>query len=563
VAIIVAFLLSIAVVGWGATRVLSALEAGGNVLLAADEAEGRLQTETENLAGGSSAPRAPGYTEKAKEAFEKAQEYARENPAEFHEIEARFRSVRKIYGPTAYAYLAQKELDDNSMRRREAEVNEFEALNKEVGRAIEEDRLYDGAEMLENYEEHNGGTRFARRAGREALSLLETIAARFDEDMTRAEKAVGRGEFGMALDILSIVRRYAGPDERARAERYGREIRKRIHETQVPGCETAGGPTPKDDKPVVPKEPGKDDPGGQDPVAGGVGDKKAERILADARRAFEREKWAEVLEHLEKLDEFAESGVVKRAVREIDRMRGLSRLEALGVAALFFGKTKIIKGLEVEITYDFSTADQAKDWFYTTPFASPMTGHFWGDHDALHARGVGAAVHPGEFESNSLELKARIRALEPHDFGFLMLEPEEQVNYFLYAVQNRFFVIKLDRPVHENSLWVVGKGAWADTPDGFLGMVRKNGSPDPAITAGEWVTLTAKKHKGTMSMIIKGKEIKGSAFGDNKYVFPGLQPAVYVIKGQAMFDDIVIRGTLKKEWVEDRMRFLKNQLRDE
>ena len=126
--------------------------------------------------------------------------------------------------------------------------------------------------------------------------------------------------------------------------------------------------------------------------------------------------------------------------------------------------------------------------------------------------------------------------------SFALAHRTEQVNYFLYAAQNRFFVIKLDRPCHENSLWVVGPGAWADTPKGFLGMVRKNGSPQPAITAGEWITLEANKLKGTMEIVVKGTSIKGAALGDNRYMFPALQPAVYVLTGDALFDDIPIHA---------------------
>jgi hypothetical protein len=196
---------------------------------------------------------------------------------------------------------------------------------------------------------------------------------------------------------------------------------------------------------------------------------------------------------------------------------------------------------------------------YSTPFAHPLSGSFWRHEDRLHGRGVGAAVHPAEFEPATLTIKARVRAIEPHDFGFLMLEPEDQVRYYLYAAQNRFFVIKLDRPVHENSIWVVGGTAWADTPDGFIGMVRKNGSPKPEITAGEWLTLEGRKERDTMTMVIKGTAIKGSAFGDDRYKFPALQPAVYVITGNALFDDIVIRGTLRQSWVDRRMRWLKRK----
>jgi len=559
--VLVSFLLSLAAVGWGFVRIPGALDAGAETLAAADRVEKDLAEARAKAQEGTTVD--SDLAVKAKIEFEQAKAFASDHPEDFGGIRSRYLAVRDEFGTTAYGYLAQKEMDENEVRRRKATDREFDTLAKQAAACIEENRLYDAYELLDDYERTHPGTLYATRAEREALNLLETIAARFDEDMDRVHRLTREGDYGRALDILAGVRTYAGPDERTKAEREVREIRQRIRETQLPegGTEPPPAEAPKkpDPGPAVPPV-GEKPPVAEGPRASPEEEKKAERLFADARKAFEREKYADALEATTGLEALGNTSVCRANAKEIRRIHGLSRLEVLGPAALFRGAVKVIRGREVEITYDFSTPEQVKDWTYTTPFAHPLSGSFWIQSDALHGRGVGAAVHPGEFEPGTLTLKCRAKALEPHDFGFLMLEPEEQVNYYLYAVQNRFFVIKLDRPVHENVLGVVGTGAWADTPDGFLGWVRKNGSPKPEVTAGEWLTLEARKLKGTMEMVVKGTSIKGSAFGDNRYVFPGLQPAVYVIKGDALFDDIVIRGTLKETWIANRMRWEKKRL---
>jgi len=560
--ILVSFFLSLGVLAWGAYRIKGALESGGDILLAADRAEKELAGARKEEGSGTVSD--TGLTIQAKMAFEKAQALATKTPGAFDEIRKRFKDVRDKFGPTAYGYLAQKEMDDNEVRRRKATDREFGEIAKEVAGFIRDGRLYDAYALLDTYEQTHPGTSYAGRAEREALNLLETITARFNEDMDRVHIAERQGDYGLALDILARVKVYSGPDERTKVERAIRAIRKRIRETQLPAGATPGPEKPVADAPKDPPRPPEPDrpdvpePPAADPVA----ERKASMLLEKARKAYEREKWEDAFETAEKLAEFRMTAVYGKNAKEIARILGIARLEFKGIEALFRGRVKVIRGREIEITYDFSDEAQAKDWAYMSPFAHPLSGSFWHQNDALHGRGVGAAVHPGEFEPGTLLLKARVKALEPHDFGFLMLEPEDQANYFCFAGQNKFFVIKQDIPCHENTLWVVGPGAWADTPDGFLGMVRKNGSPKPPVTAGEWLTIEGNKVKGTMELVIKGTSIKGAALGDNRYMFPALQPAVYVLTGDALFDDIVIRGTLKESWIKNRMRWERKKILD-
>ena len=51
-----------------------------------------------------------------------------------------------------------------------------------------------------------------------------------------------------------------------------------------------------------------------------------------------------------------------------------------------------------------------------------------------------------------------------------------------------------------------------------------------------------------------GRSIRGSAFGDVKYEFPGVMPGFFVISSTGSFDDFVVEGTLDVDWVQKRWR---------
>jgi hypothetical protein len=152
-------------------------------------------------------------------------------------------------------------------------------------------------------------------------------------------------------------------------------------------------------------------------------------------------------------------------------------------------------------------------------------------------------------------MRASVQAIKPINFGHQFFEPEDMRRFFLFQVQNRFFTLGLEKtPLHVNAVWIFGPGAWSVDVKGELGYVRKAESTSPEVSAEEWLDLVAMKDGKTISMEIKRTPpIKGSALGDNNYVFPALMPALFVLEGDAAWDEVTIEGVLDKTWADGEM----------
>jgi hypothetical protein len=51
-----------------------------------------------------------------------------------------------------------------------------------------------------------------------------------------------------------------------------------------------------------------------------------------------------------------------------------------------------------------------------------------------------------------------------------------------------------------------------------------------------------------------GRQISGSAYGDIKVEFQGIEPGVFVMNSSGAFDDLVVEGTPEPNWVAARWR---------
>jgi hypothetical protein len=278
-----------------------------------------------------------------------------------------------------------------------------------------------------------------------------------------------------------------------------------------------------------------------------------------------RQRWPEALRLIEKLlaPPLAETVFVSRHQDQIDRMRGLARLERDGYAALFHGEVKMGRGREITITYRFTTAQEEEDWTPVKPFAEPGTSFFEHQGDTMRCRGVGALVHSAVFEPGTLVLRARVNAVKPTDLGFIFLEPRELMRYYLFTVQNRYFTIGARREkLEENVIWVFGGGAWADNPEGEIGFVMKAKSKTPTVTAGEWLDLEGAKVEDRMWLKIgRSPPLAGSALGDDQYRFPALRPGLYVLKSEMVVDEVVLRGVLDQGWADGAMEKARDRYR--
>jgi tetratricopeptide (TPR) repeat protein len=557
--------LCLIVVAWAAWRVYRAFGEGEEVLRAAAEAEARLSGEEDRV------PEVelidPAFREAAEAAYREASEFAKEHPDAFDAIRKRFYEVQRLYGQTEYGYLAYKQLDRLSERRSEAVAKAYEEVVSGAAQRIEEDRLYKAYLLYFNFAEDHPDSVYADRATREAESLEEALEVRFDEDMRRAQSAIEAGEYGRAIDILNAVKAYASPDLRNRAREKMEQVRKHLQETQVPGAEPVNPEAPPPDPPEPegpgPEEPAPTEPPPPDPAAEKE-ERRAAAIFEDAAKAMDRARWPDAVKHLEKLlgDRYRGTRFVTKNLAEIERMHGLARLERDGVASLFKGQVKRLRGREVILTYGFDTAEEEEDWRFINPFADPGSALFERRTGGYYARGVGALAHDAVFEPESLRMRAVLQAIKPTDLGLQMFEPEEMLRYYMFTIQNRYFTIGAERtPLHENVIWIFGGGAWADNPDGEIGFIRVAKSPNPAVSSGEKLTLDVAKVGNNVTMSIKNTPpLRGSAMGDDRYVYPALRPALCVLQGEALFESVEIQGVIQKKWAEAAMARARKKL---
>ena len=87
-------------------------------------------------------------------------------------------------------------------------------------------------------------------------------------------------------------------------------------------------------------------------------------------------------------------------------------------------------------------------------------------------------------------------------------------------------------------------------------MVRPGGMiygmfPQPGLNGfGLEPVMSFKSRVVNVKNIKKGKTLKGSALGDDGYRYPAFRPALFVIRSEAVFDRVVIEGTLEEGWAK-------------
>jgi hypothetical protein len=177
---------------------------------------------------------------------------------------------------------------------------------------------------------------------------------------------------------------------------------------------------------------------------------------------------------------------------------------------------------------------------------------------SARAKGSGALVLDATFAVDQIVTSVTVRPDRAHDLGVAYLDASEPRRMYLFMLQNAAFRLGkgADAKVfEENAVVLFGPGMWRDTPPGELGFVRKCGSPEPAVRVGEPTPLKVGKAEGNVWMRFEGgKQISGSAYGDIKLEFQGIEPGVFVMNSSGAFDDLVVEGTPDPEWVAARWR---------
>jgi hypothetical protein len=240
-----------------------------------------------------------------------------------------------------------------------------------------------------------------------------------------------------------------------------------------------------------------------------------------------------------------------------------SRVTALaqgpaGVAKLFRGKTARIEKGRWKIAYDFQDPEQLKDFRDVEAFEAPPRAQWKIVDGAARSKGSGALVLDATFAIDQIVTTVKVSPERAHDIGVTFLDASEPRRYYLYTLQNSFFTLGKGegaKVFEENAIVLFGPGMWRDTPPGQLGFVRKCGSPEPALRPGESAEIKCGKSEGQVWMRLEGgRQISGSAYGDIKVEFQGIEPGVFVMNSSGAFDDLVVEGTPEPTWVAARWR---------
>jgi hypothetical protein len=549
---VMAILGTMAALGWGARRWMNETTHAGDAKSLAARAE-QILTEEKRRLGASAAPAPPptasagAQAERAaRDDYQAAAQSVRRRPAE---ALTKYREVWRRHPDTAYGLLARLDALEIERRVRPAPdrtLEELIAVVESANGGSDDDAL----SKLRTYAEDHAGTLAGERAH---LALVKTMAlqrGRYDADMTALRAAIDRRDMREALTILKSMFDYAPANLRdeLRVEQH------RIESALSEAYKESGGATPP------PGDGGKpnDKPPTKNPSA--EKNRKAEEAFRAGRKSMEEGKDVEALDALLVfLREFKDTPNGTKYDPDARRMLATLTDGPAGIVRLFRGKVDKAEKGRVRITYDFEDATQFEDFRDVAAFEAPPRAGWKADAGGVKCtKGSGALVLDAVFAADQITTSVVVNPDRPHDIGVVFMDPSEQRRFYLFTLQNTFFTLGLGegaKPFLENAIVLFGPNMWRDTPAGQLGFVRKCGADEPIVRTSEPQRITAEKSGGEVGMKFEGgRSIRGSAYGDTKYEFPGVVPGLFVLGSAGWFDNFVVEGTIDQAWVRGRWK---------
>jgi hypothetical protein len=549
-----AMIATMAALAWGTLRVTGAMKRSSDAGQIAARAEQAL-AEEKRLSG---APEAghPATTAAAvqaeiaaRDAYAAAAQWARHHPSD---ARAKYYEVWQRWSDTAYGLLGRLDALEIDRRTKAPPDKTFETLLAEAEAAdgnVDDDTLM----KLRGYVEEHPGTLVGARAHVALVKAQAIQRGRLDADFAAINAAIARKDWREAKALIGKVRDYAPSALVEEVQAFVDKIVKGMGETLL---ESSGAGHAGDGAPG-----GKPDDGSSAKISEADRNRKAEEIFRGARKAMDGGKDVEALEgFLTFLREYKDTpNGAKYDPETRGRISTLTTGPA-GIVKLFRGKVEKAdnKG-RWRVTYDFSDPEQLRDFKDVAAFEQPPRAIWKAEGGAVkNARGSGAFVLDAVFKADEISTSVVVNAKRPHDIGILYMDPSEQRRFYLFTLQNTFFTLgKGDtaKPFLENAIVLFGPNMWKDTPPGQLGFVRKCGADEPTVREAEPTPLKAGKSEGEVWMKFEGgRSIRGSAYGDTKYDFPGITPGLFVIGSEGYFDDFVVEGVPDMDWVQKRWR---------
>jgi len=549
----IALLGVMAALAWGGKRAMTASSESNDAKTVAARAE-QILVEEKRKHGTADAPTTTPTPPQsvlaeraAKEEYDAAKQAVRRRPSE---ALAKYREVWHRHPDTAYGLLARLDALEIERRAKPAPDRNLEDLIATVeaaGGGADDDTLT----KLRGYAEDHAGTLAGERAHFVLVKSQALQRGRFDADMTALRAAIDRKDWREAMTLIRPIFDYAPANLREEVWVEKRKIDAAMSETLR---ESGGGsaPPPGGDsgKPKDGTPPGKNDASDKN--------RKAEQLFHAGRRAMEEGKEVEALEaFLAFLHDFKDTPNGTKYDPDVRRMVTQLTAGPAGVVKLFHGKVERADKGRVRITYDFDDPRQFEDFRDVAAFdASPRAAWKSDAGGVKCAKGSGALMLDAVFAPDQVTTTIVVSPDRPHDIGVLYMDPSEQRRFYLFTLQNTFFTLgKGDaaKPFLENAIVLFGPDMWRDTPKGQLGFVRKCGSDEPSVRPSEPTRVVAEKSGVEVGMKFEGaRSIRGSAYGDLKYDFPGIVPGIFVLGSAGWFDQFVVEGTLDQEWIRKR-----------
>lgn len=518
----------------------------------------------------------------ARDAFDAAVDFARRNAGDPTVAAAKFREVAERYEETGHASLARVEATEIERRARGGGGAELDAAVAKARKDAAEGRLDDALNALRNFAELRPGTVQGERAQAAAVQIENEIVGRFEADLARVERAEASGDVAAAFRLLDAVMEYVPKTlrERALAVRARLEAA-RSRSATAPresghGASPPPGPGPREpptgprdapDTPgAPPAPPGPPGPPATPPNEPSDAEQAAESAFRAAKKlddAGDRDGDA--------IDAFLAFLRTHKDTRvgakyDLEARKRITRLAEgpAGLTRLFRGNVEKAEKGRLRVRYDFEHPDQLLDFRDVEAFEAPPRARWTVAGGAARAKGAGALVLDATFRIDALTTSVTVNPERAQDLGIAYVDASEPRRFYLFILQNRFFTLGKGpgaKAFEENAIVLFGPGMWRDTPAGQIGYVRKCGAPEPSVRPGEDVHVQAGKDGATVWMKFpNGKQISGSAHGDVKLDFQGIEPAVFVLNSSGTFDDFVVEGTPDPEWVARRWRAILSNL---
>jgi len=509
----------------------------------------------------------------ARRAFENARAAARRRPDELDAAQAGLRKVAKDFPGTAYGKLAEIEADN--LGSGNTGGSGVEAVIADAEERAAEGGLDKALLRLRNYAEDHLDTVGATVARRAAVRLQAEMDARVAADFAKFDVAMSIQDYRVAMRVLDLMAEYVPLSVKDTVLAKKANVTARINAVLGGGGTTSGGGDEEPgggppDRPVAegPTETQPESADGDAPpdeVDPEARDAEALTAFRAARRFMDSGKDREALqEFVEFLRSYKDTPTGAKYDTEIRRRITSLAAGPAGVEEIFRGKVERRDRGRFRITYDFEDADQLLDFRDINAFEAPPRADWTETSGAARAKGSGALMLDAHFKPEFLSVQVEIQPERAHDLGLMFFEAGEPRRYYLYTLQNSFF--KLGKgdgraDFRENAIALFGPDMWRDTPPGEIGFVRKCGSEEPKFRPGEPVTIKCGKAEGEVWMRFPGgRTIRGSAYGDTKYEFKGLSPALFVVNSAGSFDKMVVEGIPDPDWVARRWSDLLDEL---